>query len=111
MESFRQAAQSRIVTSAHQINRGRIPDLSRPAGDTDFYFVPAADSEQAVARAVQLVHSRIPKRFGFDPIRDVQVLCPMNRGVVSDEVEPASKSQQARFLMPRRGRATRRERR
>ncbi|WP_299844181.1 ATP-dependent RecD-like DNA helicase [uncultured Jannaschia sp.] len=81
-EVFRQAAQSRIITSAHRINRGHIPDLAKPAGDTDFYFVPATDPEQAVARVVQLVRTRIPQRFGLDPIRDVQVLCPMNRGGV-----------------------------
>ena len=81
-EVFRQAARSRIITSAHQINRGRIPDLAKPAGDSDFYFVPAANPEQAVARVVELVRTRIPRRFGLDPIRDVQVLCPMNRGGV-----------------------------
>ena len=81
-EVFRQAARSRIITSAHQINRGRIPDLAKPAGDSDFYFVPAADPEQAVTRVVQLVRDRIPRRFGLDPIRDIQVLCPMNRGGV-----------------------------
>ena len=79
-EVFRQAAQSRIVTCAHGINRGAIPDLSRPAGDSDFYFVPAEDPETAAARIVELVKTRIPKRFGFDPVRDIQVLCPMNRG-------------------------------
>ena len=81
-EVFRQAAESRIITSAHQINRGRIPDLAKPEGETDFYFVPATDPEQAVARVVELVRSRIPRRFGLNPIRDVQVLCPMNRGGV-----------------------------
>ena len=79
-EVFRQAARSRIVTSAHGINRGAIPDLSRPDGDSDFYFVPAEDSETAAARIVDLVKTRIPKRFGFDAVRDIQVLCPMNRG-------------------------------
>ena len=79
-EVFRQAARSRIVTSAHGINRGAIPDLSRPDGDSDFYFVPAEDPETAVARIVDLVKTRIPMRFGFDAVRDIQVLCPMNRG-------------------------------
>jgi exodeoxyribonuclease V alpha subunit len=79
-EVFRQAAQSRIITSAHRINQGSIPDLSRPGGDSDFYFVPADDPEVAVPRVVELVKTRIPRRFGFDPIRDIQVLCPMNRG-------------------------------
>ena len=79
-EVFRQAAQSRIVTAAHGINRGAIPDLSRPAGESDFYFVRAEDPETAADRIVALVKSRIPKRFGLDPMRDIQVLCPMNRG-------------------------------
>ena len=79
-EVFRQAAQSRIITSAHQINRGSLPDLSRPEGDNDFYFVEADDPESAVPRIIELVKTRIPQRFGFDPIRDIQVLCPMNRG-------------------------------
>ena len=81
-EVFRQAAQSRIITSAHKINQGFIPDLSRPDGDTDFYFVQAEDPETAVQRIVELVKTRIPQRFGLDPIRDIQVLCPMNRGGV-----------------------------
>ena len=81
-EVFRQAAQSKIITTAHAINAGRLPDLTPPEGDTDFYFVPATDPEQAVPRIVELVSKRIPRKFGFDPIKDVQVLCPMNRGGV-----------------------------
>jgi exodeoxyribonuclease V alpha subunit len=81
-EVFRQAAQSRIITTAHRINQGIIPDLSPPGADSDFYFVHAEDPEIAVQRIVELVKIRIPKRFGFDPIRDIQVLCPMNRGGV-----------------------------
>ncbi len=81
-EVFRQAAESRIITNAHRINQGKSPDLSTPDGETDFYFVPAEDPEQAVARIITLVQSRIPRRFGLDPIRDIQVLCPMNRGGV-----------------------------
>ena len=79
-EVFRQAARSRIVTTAHGINRGAIPDLSRPEGESDFYFVAAEDPETAVSRIVELVKTRIPRRFGLDPVRDIQVLCPMNRG-------------------------------
>ena len=81
-EVFRQAAQSRIITAAHRINQGSIPDLSPPGTETDFYFVQADDPETAVARIVELTKTRIPKRFGLDPIRDIQVLCPMNRGGV-----------------------------
>jgi exodeoxyribonuclease V alpha subunit len=81
-EVFRQAAQSRIITSAHRINQGQIPDLAKPERETDFYFVSADEPEQAVERIITLVKSRIPRRFGLDPIRDIQVLCPMNRGGV-----------------------------
>ena len=81
-EVFRQAAQSRIITSSHKINQGSIPDLTKPEGDSDFYFVQADDPETAVQRIIELVKTRIPQRFGLDPIRDVQVLCPMNRGGV-----------------------------
>src|ERR1700676_3744338 len=81
-EVFRQAAQSRIITTAHRINQGIIPDLSPPGSDSDFYFVQAEEPEIAVQRIIDLVKTRIPKRFGFDPIRDIQVLCPMNRGGV-----------------------------
>jgi exodeoxyribonuclease V alpha subunit len=79
-EVFRQAADSRIITNAHRINRGAIPDLSRPEGDSDFYFVAADNPETALPRIVELVKMRIPQRFGLDPVRDIQVLCPMNRG-------------------------------
>jgi len=81
-EVFRQAAQSRIITNAHRINQGLIPDLSPPENESDFYFVQAEDPETAVGRIVELVMTRIPKRFGVDPIREIQVLCPMNRGGV-----------------------------
>jgi len=81
-EIFRQAAQSRIITGAHKINQGLIPDLSKPEGESDFYFVQADDPETAVARIIELVKTRVPQRFGLDPIRDIQVLCPMNRGGV-----------------------------
>ena len=81
-EVFRQASQSQIITNAHRINQGLVPDLSPPENASDFYFVQAEDPETAVARIIELVKTRIPKRFGLDPIRDIQVLCPMNRGGV-----------------------------
>jgi exodeoxyribonuclease V alpha subunit len=81
-EVFRQAAQSKIITTAHAINAGQIPDLRSSDENTDFYFVSATDPEEAVSRIVELVSKRIPRRFGFDPIKDIQVLCPMNRGGV-----------------------------
>ena len=81
-EVFRQAAQSRIITNAHRINHGAIPDLAPPGIDSDFYFVPVEQPEVAVQRIIELVKTRIPRRFGLNPIRDIQVLCPMNRGGV-----------------------------
>jgi exodeoxyribonuclease V alpha subunit len=81
-EVFRQAAASRIIINAHRINQGAMPGLSAPTGESDFYFVPAEDPETAVQRILELVKIRIPKRFGLNPIRDIQVLCPMNRGGV-----------------------------
>jgi exodeoxyribonuclease V alpha subunit len=81
-EVFRQAAESRIIVNAHRINQGVIPDLRKPEAESDFYFIEAEDPETAVARIIELVKTRIPRRFGLDPIRDIQVLCPMNRGGV-----------------------------
>jgi len=81
-EVFRQAALSRIITSAHRINQGSMPDLGPPRTESDFYFVQADDPATAVGRIIELVKTRIPKRFGLDPTRDIQVLCPMNRGGV-----------------------------
>ena len=81
-EVFRQAAQSRIIVSAHRINQGLMPDLGKPEEGSDFYFVQVDEPETAVTRIVELVKTRIPRRFRLDSIRDVQVLCPMNRGGV-----------------------------
>jgi exodeoxyribonuclease V alpha subunit len=78
-EVFRQAAKSQIIVNAHRINEGVFPDLRKPESESDFYFVEADDPEAAVPRIVELVKTRIPRRFGLDPIRDIQVLCPMNR--------------------------------
>lgn len=78
-EVFRQAAQSRIITNAHRINEGKMPELSAEEG-SDFYFVEAAEPEVGLRKLLAVVKDRIPARFGLDPVRDVQVLCPMNRG-------------------------------
>ena len=82
-EVFRQAASSRIITSAHAINAGHLPDLRTPAEEdrlSEFYFLPAESPEQALRLILKLVSERIPARFGLDPIQQVQVLCPMARG-------------------------------
>ena len=63
-KSFRQAAESRVVTNTHRINQGFMPDLSS-AGGGDFYFVDTADPEEGVRKLLALVQERIPKRFGL----------------------------------------------
>ena len=78
-EVFRQAAESQVIVNAHRINRGQMPVLQASAG-SDFFFVDAADPEEGVRKLLAVVGERIPGRFGLDPVRDVQVLCPMNRG-------------------------------
>jgi exodeoxyribonuclease V alpha subunit len=82
IEIFRQAAESSIVTNAHRVNHGEMPALDADAGPgpQDFFFVDARDAEEAADKLVRMVRDRIPARFGLDPRRDVQVLCPMNRG-------------------------------
>jgi len=77
---FRQAAGSRIVQAAHRINRGELPEPAPAGAETDFYLVEARDPTLCRDRVIHLVAERIPARFGFDPKRDVQVLCPMHRG-------------------------------
>ncbi|WP_114947945.1 SF1B family DNA helicase RecD2 [Microvirga calopogonii] len=78
-EVFRQEQESRIITVAHAINRGLVPELShRP--DSDLYFVDADTPADALAKMTILMRDRIPRKFGLDPVRDIQVLCPMNRG-------------------------------
>jgi exodeoxyribonuclease V alpha subunit len=82
-EIFRQAAESEIVTAAYAINQGRMPNLKAPdEGLIDFYFIESAEPEAIQDLIVRLVQERIPKRFGFDPKADIQVLTPMNRSVL-----------------------------
>ena len=81
-EVFRQAAESRIVVNAHRINHGEMPEWPKRGEDSDFWFVEADDPEQGAAKVVEIVRDRIPRRFGLDPIRDIQVLCPMQRGAL-----------------------------
>ena len=89
-EIFRQAQASKIVVSAHAINRGELPALDLPPGSppgpgaatTDFYFFARDDPEAARATIIELVAERIPKAFGFDATTDIQVLAPMHRGAL-----------------------------
>jgi exodeoxyribonuclease V alpha subunit len=83
-EVFRQAAASRIVVNAHRINQGQIPqDPPQALPDAvanDFYLIRCETPEQVHERLLRAVVERIPARFGLDPVRDIQVLTPMNRG-------------------------------
>ena len=79
-EIFRQAATSKIIVNAHRINKGEMPLKNDTEELSDFYFVPAETPEEIYAKLLQVVTERIPKRFGFHPVKDVQVLTPMNRG-------------------------------
>src|SRR6201993_2124762 len=81
-EVFRQAASSKIITSAHLIRQGKMPELRTAESDSDFYFVERDTPEEITATLVKLIQERIPKRLKLDPIRDIQVLCPMNRGSI-----------------------------
>ena len=79
-EVFRQAAHSRIIINAHTINRGQMPEVPAKNAESDFYFIDRAEPDQIAATLVEMVKTRIPSKFRLDPIRDIQVLCPMNRG-------------------------------
>src|ERR1039458_6792431 len=79
-EVFRQAAHSRIILNAHRINEGRMPEFSAKGSESDFFFVERDEPDQIAATLVEMMKTRIPSKFRFDPIRDIQVLCPMNRG-------------------------------
>lgn len=80
---FRQAARSMITTAAHEINQGRPPHLEPgPDQDHDFFFIDRANPERALETVVEVVAERVPERFEVDPVREVQVLAPMYRGVV-----------------------------
>lgn len=81
-EVFRQAEESRIIANAHRINQGVMPELPPPGASSDFYMVDIHSPEDGLAKIIEIVKERIPRRFGLDPLRDVQVLAPMNKGVL-----------------------------
>jgi exodeoxyribonuclease V alpha subunit len=78
-EIFRQAASSRIIVNAHRINQGKMPERPREGEESDFYFVEAETPEAIFDKLLRVITERIPKRFGFHPVDEVQVLTPMNR--------------------------------
>ena len=82
-EVFRQAAESRIITNAHRINSGQMPELEAPTDEhNDFYFIEREEPEHIAATLAELVGKRIPQRWNLDAIRDIQVLSPTHRGAI-----------------------------
>ena len=77
-EIFRQSMASLIVMNAHQIVEGKMPDLSRR--DSDFFFMPVAEPEDAAKLIVSLCSQRLPKSYGYSSVSDIQVLCPGRKG-------------------------------
>ncbi len=82
VQIFRQAENSRIITNAHRVNRGLLPEKPQPGSQalSDFYWIEQDDPDKALAVIEKMVAERIPARFRFDPVDDVQILTPMNRG-------------------------------
>ncbi|SHE61004.1 exodeoxyribonuclease V alpha subunit [Caldanaerobius fijiensis DSM 17918] len=80
-EIFRQAQQSLIVVNAHRINRGYMPIFNDR--DNDFFFIKRSTQQEVLDEIIDLVKNRLPRAYGFDPLKDIQVLCPMKKGVVS----------------------------
>ena len=80
-EIFRQASDSLIITNAHKINKGIYP-VTPVNNDqlSDFYFINAEKGENIFTKVIALITERIPKKFGFNPLEDIQILCPMQRG-------------------------------
>lgn len=77
-EIFRQAAQSLIVTNAHKIVRGELPELNERK--KDFFFMPCATDEETAQLVVSLVATRLPKSYGYNPFDDIQILSPTKLG-------------------------------
>ncbi len=77
-EIFRQAAESLIITNAHSIVRGEMPELNNRK--KDFFFMPTASDEDTAATVLELARTRLPKSYGYSPIDDIQVLSPTKMG-------------------------------
>jgi len=84
-EIFRQAERSLIVVNAHRVNQGKMPIVEAVDSDGDFFFIERKEPEEIVETIAQLVGKRIPAKFGLDPLEQIQVLTPMNRGPLGTE--------------------------
>jgi exodeoxyribonuclease V alpha subunit len=82
-EIFRQSRQSVIITNAHRVNNGDMPALAHDKdGQQDFYFFQTEEPERIVEQIIRLCKEKIPERFGFDPVKDIQVLTAMHKGLL-----------------------------
>ncbi len=79
-EIFRQAQDSAIITNAHRINQGLLPESCTPSKPGDFYLIPAEEAEEVDRKLQGLLRDKLRSRFHLDPRRDIQVLTPMQRG-------------------------------
>ena len=83
-EIFRQAQNSRIILNAHKINNGIFPDLSIDR-EGDFFFIAEKEPDKIASLIVGLVGERLRKTYHFHPLRDIQVLCPIHRGMIGTQ--------------------------
>jgi exodeoxyribonuclease V alpha subunit len=82
-EIFRQARESRIITNAHRVNSGDMPLFDNDGdGTRDFYFIQLDEPEAIMEKIITLCREKIPQKFKCDPLRDVQVLTPMHKGML-----------------------------
>ncbi|WP_413991348.1 ATP-dependent RecD-like DNA helicase [Labrys okinawensis] len=84
-EVFRQAETSRIIAAAHAVNHGEVPEGARSPEDGDFFVVDMASPEDGANKVIDIVTTRLPRRFGLDPVRDIHVLTPMNKGPLGSQ--------------------------
>ena len=77
---FRQSATSAIIANAHKVNKGILPDLNFRKDNSDFYFIEAKRGDDIIDKIITIVCDRIPKKFNLNPVDDIQLLCPMQRG-------------------------------
>ncbi len=78
---FRQAAESQIIQIAHRINCGEMPDLA-PHRHSDFFFLEKETPEEVAQTILHLIKQRLPAAYNYNPLKDIQILSPMQKGVV-----------------------------
>ena len=83
-EIFRQAQESMIVTNAHRINKGDFPELTGGT-DRNFFFIEEEDPDAITELICSLIADRLPQHYDYHPMDDIQLLCPMRRGMLGTE--------------------------